>query len=205
METTEKGSLSDTIIDGVKKAILELEEFRLQAALGKAEAHDAFEGAKKKFNTFVHEAKLKLDNAKDVVKERSVQLKTLLETLQVQLALGKAETKEVFEEQRKKIAHALNELETLIKKNKTTDEFYTRLQMEVEKFKIKLDILKLRYDLNKLEARNEFEEKKVDFSQKLSDLKKRLEKKEGEVQDKWEHFRTEITDAYSHLKKAFVK
>ena len=40
-------------------------------------------------------------SAKDLAKERAIQLKAIFETLQVQLALGKADTKEIFEEQMK--------------------------------------------------------------------------------------------------------
>lgn len=205
METAQQTSLSDKIINGLKKAAVELEEFRLQAALGKAEAHDAYEKAKKMFYKYAQEAKLRIEDIKGEVKEKSSVLKTALETLQVQLALGKADTKEVFEAQEKKIRKALNDIETAIKKNKVSNEYYTKLLMEIEKFRIKLDILKLRYELNRLDAQGEFENKKNDLSKKLSDIKKRLLKKEEEIAGTWENFRDEISDAYSHLKKAFVR
>jgi hypothetical protein len=201
MKTTSKTSLTDKIITGLKKAAVELEEFRLQAALGKADFKDAFEETKRKFNKFVHEAKAHAADAKGIAMVKAIQLKIVLEELQVQLALGKADTKDIFEAQRKKISLALNELETLIRKNKTADEYYIRLQVEIEKFKIKMDILKLHYELSKLDTKNEFQERKQDFSGKLSDIKKHLLEKEEE----WGHFRHEISEAYSHLKKAFVK
>ena len=69
METLEKTSISDKIISGLKKAAVELEELRLQSALGKAQARDAYEEAKKKFNKYVHEAKLRVDNLKGAAKE----------------------------------------------------------------------------------------------------------------------------------------
>lgn len=205
METTAKSSLSDKIINGLKNATVELEEFRLQAALGKAEARDVYEDVKKKFNTYTHEAKIQLEGLKEVAQERSLQLKTLLETLQVQLALGKAETKEAFETQRKKIEKTLNELEELIRNNKTANEYYTTLLLEIGKFRIKLEILKLRFELKKLETRVEFDNKKKDLLQKISDIKTRFEKRGGETQATWEHFRDEITEAYAHLKNALVK
>ncbi|MEK7483557.1 MAG: hypothetical protein AABZ60_04400 [Planctomycetota bacterium] len=205
METLEQTSITEKIIKGLRKAAIELEEFRLQSALGKAEAHDAYEKAKKIFNKYVHEAKLKLGAVKGVTKEKSIQLKAEFEWLQVWLALGKAETQEAFEEQQKSISKALNDIETRIKKNKTTDLYYAELQMEIEKFRIKLDILKLQFELRKLGVREEFEEKKKDFSKILSDIKKQLLKKEEDAESTWEHFRDEISDAYSHLKKAFVR
>lgn len=195
----------DSIIGGLKKAALELEEFQLQLALGKADTKDVYEKVKKDFNGYVHDARLYFESAKDLAKERAIQLKAIFETLQVQLALGKADTKEIFEEQMKKISATLNELEILIRKNETADEYYTKLQVEIEKFKIKLEILKLRYKLNKMDAANEFEIKKTEFLKKLSDIKARLDKKEEEVENKWEHFKEEITEAYTNLKKVFVK
>lgn len=205
METLEQTSITEKFINRLKKATNELEEFRLQAALGKAEARDAYESAKKKFNKYVIDATQKLESSKEIAKEKSIQLKTALEILQVQLALGKADTRDAFEVQRKKITKALNELEELIKKNKTANEYYSKLLLEVGKFKIKLDILKMRYELNKLETRVEYEERKKDLSKKLSDIKKRLLKNEEKAEGKWEHFRDEVSDAYSHLKKALVR
>ena len=112
METTEKVSLTEKIINGLKKAAVDLEEFRLQAALGKAEAKDAYKKSKKKFNKYSQEAKQHLDD----VKEKSVHLKTALEELEVQYNLGKAETKDFLESQRSKFAKVLNEFETLIRR-----------------------------------------------------------------------------------------
>ncbi len=205
METIEKTTLTDKIIIGLKNAAVELEELRLQAALGKAEARDAYEAAKKTFNNYVHEAKTRLESAKGPAKEKITQLKTTFETLQVQLALGKAETKEVFDAQAKKIDKALSEVEAFITKNKITNVYYAELQMEIEKFRIKLDILKLQYELKKIGVKDEFETKKREFLKDLSDIRKNLLEKEGNAEQTWEHFRNEISDAYSHLKKTFVR
>lgn len=204
MEAT-KASIIDKIIDGLKKAANELEEFQLQFTLGKAETKDVYEKVKKDFNGYVHEAKLHFNTAKDLVNEKSQQLQAAFETLQVQLALGKADTKDIFDEQIKRISMALNELESTIRKNETADEYFTKLELEIEKFKIKLEILKLRYKLNKMDASNEFELKKEEFLKKLSEIKNRFEKREKVAETKWEHLKSDITEAYSAMKKVFVK
>ena len=204
METLEKTSLSEKIISGLKKAAIELEEFRLQAALGKSEAKAAYEEANKKFSNYVHEAKLRVNKVKGMVKEKSSLLQAAFETLQVQLALGKAESNEMFEAQLKKIIRALKDIEVLIRKNKTVDLYYAELQMEIEKFRIKLDILKLQYELKKTGVHEEFEEKKRNFLKDIYEIKKRLLDKEYKVEAKWEHFHDEISHAYFHFKKAFV-
>lgn len=204
MITIEKKTLTEKIIEGMKKATVELEEFRLQAALGKAEARDVFEDVKKKFNKFVHEYKQEAGDIEVIAMDKAVKLKALLETLQVQLALGKAESKQVFGAQRKKIENALNDLETFLKNNKIANEYYTRLLLEAGKFRIKLEILKLRYELNKLETRIEFKNKQREYTKKIETVKNNLMKREKEAEQKMQQFREEVSEAYSHLKKAFT-
>lgn len=101
----------DNFINAMKKAAVELEEFQLQFALGKAEAGDKVEEIKTKFKDIIHEAKQKVN----VGDEKLQEVKGKLEHLEVQLALGKAEAKEVIEEQKKKISHTINDIETFLK------------------------------------------------------------------------------------------
>jgi hypothetical protein len=204
METEEKKSVTEKIVSGYRAMLTEIEEWRVQAALGKAEAKDIYEESKKKFNLFLHESKAKLGVLKTKTESGVDQVKGAFEALQVQLALGKAESKEVFEEQSKKISKALHDLENSIKGNETTNEYYTKLRMEAEKFKIKLEILQLRYELKKLDVREDFEMKKQSFLQQLAETKERLLSKEEEHGSRWEGFRDEMSEAFTKLKKVFA-
>jgi hypothetical protein len=58
--STEKETISEKIIAGLRKAADEMEELRVQIALGKLEARDLYEEKKKQFNHFLHEAKQKM-------------------------------------------------------------------------------------------------------------------------------------------------
>jgi hypothetical protein len=58
---TEKETVTEKIISGLRAAADEMEVMRVQIALGKMEAHDSYEMAKKKFNAFLHEAKQKMN------------------------------------------------------------------------------------------------------------------------------------------------
>jgi len=202
---TNANNFIDKVINGFKKAAIELEEFQLQLSLGRADAQDTYETLKKEFKTHVHEAKIYFEGVINTAKEKQSQLKPAFEMLQVQLALGKAETLEIYEGQIKKIHTALSQLEIEIQKNESANEYYTKLQLEIEKFKIKLEILKLRYKLNSMESKIEFESKKEEFSKKLADLKEMLIKQTEKAENKWEDFKDEISEAYTNLKKVFVK
>ena len=114
MKTKEHSHLLDNVVSALRKAATELEAFQVQVALGKAEAEDTFEKAKKKFDGFIHESKFK-------VKEGQQQLNDLhgmFDEVQVQLALGKADTLDAFKDQKKKLLNKLHEIEVEIKTNK---------------------------------------------------------------------------------------
>jgi predicted DNA-binding protein (UPF0251 family) len=59
--STEKETVTEKIISGLRAAADEMEVMRVKIALGKMEAHDSYEIAKKKFNAFLHEARQKMN------------------------------------------------------------------------------------------------------------------------------------------------
>jgi hypothetical protein len=102
MKTMEK------IIESLKKAALELEKLQVQAALGKAEAKDKYEQARKEFQ-------IKLEEIKRLAKEKYKELKPIFESFEVQFALGKMEAKEKFQENKRKFSQAMEEVEAFLK------------------------------------------------------------------------------------------
>ncbi len=204
MEKTTETSFADVIINGLKKAVVELEEFRVQVALGKAEARDAYEEAKKNFRKVMQDAEQWFATSTEDLTEAGTGLKAILETLQVQLALGKADTRDEFEAQRKKIMQSIHNLETAIEKNAFSREYYEKVHTEIAKFKIKLEIIRLHWELDKMEAREDFELRKKEFARKMEIIASSLREKEKQATNKWKHFREEITEAYQDMKKAFT-
>ena len=59
MKTKQDIQFVDKVIGALRKTAVELEEFQVKAALGKAEAQDKYEEVKKKFNLFVHDSEFK--------------------------------------------------------------------------------------------------------------------------------------------------
>lgn len=201
MEKNLGETIAAKIVEGVEAALTEIDELRVQLALGKAEAKELYEINKKRFHTSVQEMENKFRELKK--DEAILPLVNALETLRVQLALGKAETKELFEEQYDKIHKALNQLESELKNNKTISENYARLHLELEKFKIKLELFALHYKLKKISAQFDFENRKAELAEKLDGIKAKMLLKQKEGKEKWENFQEEIKEAYNHLKSAF--
>jgi len=201
MEKNLGETIAAKIVEGVQSALAEIDELRVQLALGKAEAKELYEINKKRFHASVQEMENKFRELKK--DEAILPLVNAMETLRVQLALGKAETKELFEEQYDKIHKALNQLESELKNNKTISENYARLHLELEKFKIKLELFALHYKLKKISAQFDFENRKAELAEKLDGIKAKMLLKQKEGKEKWENFQEEIKEAYNHLKSAF--
>lgn len=96
--------------DFLRKSADKLEELQLQASLGKADLSQRFEEVKK--DTLAHVNKVKADaNAfAGKSKEKMEEFQAKLQHLEVQLALGKAETREELEKQKKNLADAMHKL-----------------------------------------------------------------------------------------------
>ncbi len=199
METKVNTQFIDKVVDALRKSAIELEEFQVKAVLGKAEAEDKFEEIKKKFNLFVHESKFKIKEGKEKIDD----MNTKLDELMVQLNLGKVESIETFKEQKKKLLLALHEIEVKIKTNETLNKMYAMMLIEIENFKLQLEVLEEKFGKNKKASKSSFEKGKQEFNQFLENFKIKHSKKKEET--KWEHFHGELSEAFSHLKQAFTK
>jgi hypothetical protein len=150
IKTTDKPVLQK-IADKLIAAQQELDELVVQFALGKAEGKEKFEEIKKEFRQRVAEFKQLLDAPAAGLLTPETRRK--IEELELQLALGKAESKELFEEQKKKIlktlSHVEAEIKTWINSGRLPDDF----SHDIEKFKLKLEIIRLKFDLKKFEAK----------------------------------------------------
>jgi hypothetical protein len=197
MENNENIHFIDKVVNVLKKSAIELEEFQVKAALGKAEAQDKYEEIKKEFNLFIHDNKAKIK----VGKEKVEGINAKFDELRVQLALGRAETMEAFKSQKKQLLLTLHELEVKMKSSETLSRMYAFVLIEIEKFKVQLDLLEQKFEHGKEEVKLSFEKGKQEFNQFIDSVKTKYSKKK---ETKWEHFQDEISEAFSHFKQAFV-
>ncbi len=199
---TEK-KMGDNLITALRKSVSDLEDFQVQFSLGKAEAKDKFEELKKKFNEFLHSSKQKMA----IGKEKKTQLHADFDDLQVQLQLGKAETLDLFLEQKKKIFSAISKFEKSMenKARKFTDDLDETIRHELEKFRIKMEVLRVQYELGKSDAKNEFEERKHELEANIAKLKAKFAGRKKVISRTRQIRHAELKEAYKHMKKAFVK
>jgi cell fate (sporulation/competence/biofilm development) regulator YlbF (YheA/YmcA/DUF963 family) len=204
-------SFTTSIVDGLRKAAEELEEFRLQFALGKADASDKFEEIKKDCRSFVSNLKLKLDKMQEFSGHAAMAIKTALEELQLQLALGKADAMVHFEIQEKKILAAIAKIEKELGKAVSEIPFPPGIQAEINqeiaKTRIKLKILRLVFELKKIDVKSKLKDQIQESVAALNKLAEKIKSatSKQEEDSKWKHFNEELKEAYEHLKTAFTK
>lgn len=105
----------DNIVSFFKQATVKLEELQVQSALGKAELDEKFEEIKKQSREQYQHLKSEVNATIQKDSAKWDKLKAKFEHLEVQLALGKAETKDMLEEQKKNLSNAFQEVKDLIK------------------------------------------------------------------------------------------
>lgn len=198
MKTIEETRFIDNVVETLRKAAVEIEELQVQAALGKAEAQEKFEEVKKKFNLVLHESKAKIAAGKEKVDD----IDTKFDELRVQLELGKADGLDSFREEKRKLLSKLYEIEVKIKTNKQFNRLYAFVLLEIEKFKLNLSILEQKFEQGKDGAKASFEKGKQEFNQFIETIIAKYGKKD---ETKWEHFQAEISEGFSHFKKAFTQ
>ena len=118
MEKKENTQFIDKIVKALRKSANEMEDFKVDADKGIAEAKDKYEEVKKKFNLFIQDSESKIK-----AEEKIDDINTKFDELRVQLALGKAETIEGFIKQKKQLLLTLHELEVKIKTNETLNNY----------------------------------------------------------------------------------
>ncbi len=196
MENTGKTRLTDKIIDALRTSASEMEKFQVKAALGMAEAKDSFEEMKKKLNLLIHDSKFKIKTSKEKMDE----IQAKIENLRVQLNLGKAESIDAFNNQKNQILTAIHELEVKITSNEHFKKTYALFLIQIEIFKVQLEILEKEFNKKVDSTESAFKKSKKSFLEFVDRLKSKYGRKE---ETKWEHFQHEVSEAFHHLKKAF--
>lgn len=159
------------------------DEMKVQWNLGKMDAAEAFEEQKKQLKAFIGQVKETLDKGAGLAEEQAKELRTRLEELNVQLHLGKAETMEAFEAQRKKIEPALDNLYSAAKQAYQTGyrQVMDLFDTQSDWFRTNLEIMQLRYSLARMEARDEADELRKKLDARLAELSEHSRKWQEQV------------------------
>ena len=169
---------------------------------------------KKRLNEALEKFKSEVAKAKGITEEKKKEMQAQFDDLQVQLALGKAEARDAFEAQKKKIQHSIATLEAAVDRHldATGHAINSSLEKAAEKFiaaaieyEAEADALEAQLFVKKAEAKAQFEKKKSDLLAQINEFKTKLQGKRDIAKDKASTFEKELSAGISQIKQAFKK
>jgi hypothetical protein len=185
-----------------------------QLQLSKEQAIEELEVRKKRLNETLEGFKSEVVKAKGLADEKKTEIQTRFDELQVQLALGKAEARDSFEAQKKKIQRSVATLESTIDREldaagqamdeslRTAAREFIRAAIGVE---VEMEFLAIQFEVTKEGARDRFEHEKRALIEQIKRYKQQLEEKKQMARDKAATFEKELSNGMSQIRQAFKK
>lgn len=197
----------DKKLDALEHQALALEA---QLTHTKEEAIQRLEQGKQELRDLLSRVQVDVQKSKEIAAQSKTEVQAKLEHLQVQLALGKADARDTFEEQREKILKALNEFESVAEQKLTGASFesgkvWEDLVGRTSKLEAELEALKDRFESEKAKQQVTLERKKEELLTKLVLFKDQIKAKRVAVQAKADGLESDLREGLNHIKAGFRK
>ena len=184
--------------------------FEAQLTQTKDEAVQRLEQRKQQLRDLLTQVQTDVQKSKEMAEQAKTEVRAKLEHLQVQLALGKADARDSFEEQRTKILKALTEFESVADQKLKGAAFesgrvWEDLVGRASTLEAELEALKGRFETEKTKQQVTLESKKQELLTELVSFKDRLKVKRASVQAKTDVFETDLREGLDQIKKGFKK
>ena len=197
----------DKKLDALEHQALALEA---QLTQTKDQALQRLEQRKQQLRDLLKQVQADVQKSKEMAEQAKTEVQGRLEHLQVQLALGKADARDTFEEQRTKILKALNEFESIAEQKLKGAAFESgkvwedlvgrRSTLEAE-----LEALKGRFESEKTKQQVMLESTKQELLTKLVLFKDQLKVKRDVVQAKADVLETDLREGLDQIKAGVRK
>lgn len=191
-------SMAYKAVDTVKE---EIEEFKDRWAPDVATAMDRFEDLKKRLEASLH-------NVGNLVEEHLIphpeelkKIRLTIDELRLQLVMGKAETLEAFEEQKKQILVRWKLLNAQIEELPGLGELKDHVNRQLNEWRVQLEVMKIQYALSRMEWKENWKNISSDLGKEVDNLGKAMEAGAGIAGEKLDKIEEEI----QRIVKKYVK
>ncbi len=178
----------------------------------KEQALTKLEARKNTLNEAAEKFKAEIGKVKGIAEEQNQELQAKFDELHVQLALGKAEAKEAFETQRKKIQLLIASLEDEVDRlldasvhamDEPLEKAWEKFIAEATAYEAEAEALAAQLARKKAEAKAQFEQKKTELHAQIKEFKAQLLEKKGLAKDKATTFEKQLSEGMAQIKQAF--
>jgi hypothetical protein len=192
---------------GKKLDALEHQALALEAHLTQTKDHamQRLEQRKQQLRDLLDQVQADVQKSKEMAEQAKLEVQAKLEHLQVQLALGKAEARDTFEEQRAKTLKALSEFESIAEEKLKGASFesgkvWEDLVDRTSRLEAEYEVLKDRFVSEKAKQEVVLEAKKEELLAKLVLFKDQVKAKRVVVQAKADVLETDLRQGLDHIK-----
>ena len=191
---------------------LEHQALALEAQLTqtKDQAMLRLEQRKQQLRDLLKQVQVDVQKSKEMAEQAKTEVQAKLEHLQVQLALGKADARDTFEEQRTKTLKALNEFESVAEQKLKGAAFesgrvWEDLVDRTSTLEAEFEALKGRFESEKAKQQITLESKKQEVLTKLELFKDQLKAKRVAAQTKAGALETDLREGLDQIKAGVRK
>jgi hypothetical protein len=204
---TELRASFDKKMDALEHQALALEA---QLTQTKDQVLQGLEQRKQQLRELLKQVQTDVQKSKEIAEQAKMEVQAKLEHLQVQLALGKADARDTFEEQRTKILKALTEFEFIAEQKLRGATFesgkvWEDLVGRTSKLEAEFEALKDRFESEKAKQQVTLEWKKEELLTKLVLFKDQLKTKRVVVQAKTDVLEAELREGLDQIKAGVRK
>jgi DNA repair exonuclease SbcCD ATPase subunit len=197
----------DKKLDALEHQALALEA---QLTQTKDQAMQRLEQRKQQMRDLLKQVQGEVQKSKEMAEQAKTEVQAKLEHLQVQLALGKADARDTFEEQRAKTLKALNEFESIAEQKLKGAAFdsgnvWEDLVDRTSILEAEYEVLKDRFESEKAKQQGTLESKKEELLAKLVLYKDQLKAKRVVVQAKADVLETDLRQGLDQIKAGVRK
>ncbi len=165
---------------------------------------------KQQLRDLLKQVQANVQTSKEMAEQVKTEVQAKLEHLQVQLALGKADARDTFEEQRTKILKALNEFEFIAEQKLKgagfeSGKIWEDLVGRTSRLEAEFEAIKDRFESEKAKQQVTLEWKKEELLTKLVLFKDQLNTKRVAVQAKADVIETDLRQGLDQIKAGVRK
>jgi hypothetical protein len=209
MSTFDK--IRETMNSKLDKWEAEATAFQAQLDQTKEQVKSRVEKQKQNLEEIAQQMKDKIDAAGDYTEETKTKVKGAFENMQVQLALGVADTRDGYEDWKKKVQSGISGFEKEVEV--ALDEKGTQLEAGLASLKdayvkqtsaceAEIDAMQAKFDETKASAKADYEKYKQDTQTKINEYRQELNEKRKLAADKFGDFEAELSAGATKIKDA---
>jgi len=190
------------------------ESMELQLTLGRAELLQRYDREREHMSVLVKQLKTQLVSMEKLAAGTREKLTAAVAHLEVQLALGRAETQDAYFEQRDKLRSAIRALEDRF--DEAANELGGRFEQQLEaglaayvsradRLMTELESLEYQFQVNVDSAKQHLLDNKNELLLKIQAFRKHLAQRQTEAKEKFHQVESELAESVQHLKAAFMR